>query len=102
METNHKPTKEERVKDYEAKADARKHSSMHIAGFVLGIVSILTQFFWYIALPTGILAIIFGAKSAHRTGSRLGKAGLILGIIGLSGCVLIYVSIILISLLSYM
>ena len=49
---------------------------MNIASLVLGIISIITALFWYIALPTGILAIVFGVKSAIRTGSKIGKAGI--------------------------
>ena len=56
----------------------KKKSAMGIAGFVLGIISILWSFCWYITLPAGVLAIIFGAKSAKKTGSKLGKSGLIL------------------------
>lgn len=74
-------------------------SSIGIAGFVLGIISILSALFWYITLPTGILAIIFGAKSIKKIGSKLGKAGLIMGIIGLSIFAFIYISIILIIML---
>ena len=37
--------------------------------------------------------VIFGAKSIKKMGSKLGKAGMILGIIGLSILLLIYVSI---------
>ena len=85
--------------DYNQKKELRKKSSAHIASFVLGLFSLLTGLFWYIGLPTGILAIIFGATSARRTGSRLGKAGFILGIIGVVGCVFIYSSIVLIYLL---
>ena len=92
----------EREERYDAKAYERKHSSMHIAGFVLGIISILTSFFWYITLPAGILAIVFGAKSSRATGSKLGKAGMIMGIVGLAGFVFVYVSIIFISFLSYL
>ncbi len=66
---------------------------MHIASLVLGIISILTAIFWYIALPTGILAIIFGAKSAKKTGSKIGKAGMITGIIGLSLFAFIYIGL---------
>ena len=57
---------------------------MHIASFVLSIISLITTLFWYITLSTGILAIVFGVKSAKRYGSKLGKAGLIIGIIALS------------------
>ena len=75
------------------KIDKNK-SSMGIAALVLGIISVLTTLFWYITLPTGILAIVFGAKSVRKIGSKLGKAGLILGIIGLSIFAFIYLSII--------
>lgn len=64
---------------------------IHIASFVLGIISILTTLFWYMVLPTGILAIVFGAKSVRKTGSKLGKAGLILGIISISIAAVIYI-----------
>ena len=75
---------------------------MHIASLVLGIISILTAIFWYIALPTGILAIIFGAKSAKKTGSKIGKAGMITGIIGLSLFAFIYISLTFILILANM
>ena len=77
----------------------RKKSAMGVAALVLGIISILTALFWYVVLPTGIMAIVFGAKSAKKTGSKLGKAGLITGIIGLSLLVLCYVSLILLIIL---
>ena len=62
----------------------KNKSGMPVAALVLGIISILTALFWYIVLPTGILAIVFGAKTAKKLGSKLGKAGLITGIIGLA------------------
>ena len=69
---------------------------MHIVSLVLGIISIVTALFWYITLPTGILAIVFGVKSARKTGSKIGKAGMITGIIGLALFAFIYMSLILI------
>lgn len=78
----------------------KKKSSLSVASLVLGIISVLTTLFWFITLPTGILAIIFGVKGIRRVGSKLAKAGFILGIIGLSIFALIYISIILIILLS--
>ena len=73
------------------KVELRKKSAMSVAALTLGIISIVTNLFWYICLPTGILAIIFGVKTARKIGSRLGKAGLITGIVGISICVFIYV-----------
>ena len=68
---------------------------LDVDSLVLGILSILTALFWYITLPSGILAIVFGVKSAHKTGSKIGKAGMILGIIGLALFAFIYISLIL-------
>ena len=80
----------------------KKKSAMAVSSLVLGIISIVMSIFWYVTLPTGILAIVFGAKSIRRTGSKLGKAGLITGIVGLSLFVFIYVSLIIITVLSNM
>lgn len=72
----------------------KNKSTMHIAALVLGIISIVTCWFWYISLPAGILAIIFGVKSAKRTGSKMGKAGMITGIVGLSLFAFTYIGLI--------
>ena len=66
-------------------------SGKGIASLVLGIISIVTDIFWYMTIPTGILALILGVKSIKQTGSKLGKTGMILGIIGLSLFLLIYI-----------
>ena len=75
-------------------------TTMNITSLVLGIISIVTAAFWYITLPTGILAIIFGVKSVRKTGSKLGKAGLITGIVGISLFAFIYMSLFLILILA--
>ena len=66
----------------------------HIVSLVLGIISVITTFFWYISLPTGIIAIVLGTKSYKKEGKKLGLAGLITGIIGISICLLIYISLV--------
>ena len=76
--------------------EEKNKNVMHICSLVLGIISIVFALFWYIALPAGILSIVFGVKSAKKTGSKIGKAGMITGIIGLSLSVFMYISIILI------
>ena len=98
MEKELKNTREE---EYMAKEESRRHSSMHIAAFVLGIISIVCNFFWYISLPSGILAIVFGVKSSRALASKLGKAGFIMGIIGISLTAFVYISIILASLYDF-
>ena len=77
----------------------KNKSASSVASLVLGIISIVTALFWYITLPTGILAIIFGAKTTRKFGSKLGKAGLITGIVGVSLFAFIYLSFIAIILL---
>ena len=47
---------------------------MHIVSLVLGIISILTGFFWYMSIPAGIVAIIFGVKTYKKMGSIVGLA----------------------------
>lgn len=73
---------------------------IHIISLVLGIISIVTSLFWYITIPTGVIAIVLGVKSAKRFGSKLGKAGMITGIVGLSLFVFIYLLIIQMIILS--
>lgn len=78
----------------------KKYSSMNVASLVLGIISIVLCFFWYMTIPAGILAIIFGVKTTRKLGSKLGKAGLITGIVGISLFTFIYVSLLLILLVA--
>lgn len=73
----------------------------HIISLVLGIISSLTTFFWYISIPTGITAIILGAKTYKKQGSKLGLAGLITGIVGIAFCLLIYISLIILILMDH-
>jgi len=74
----------------EIKKQDSKKSGFGPASLTLGIISIITAFFWYITIPTGILAIIFAAKGIKNTGSKLAKAGLVTGIVGLSIFWLVY------------
>ena len=76
------------------KNELKNKSSMGVAALTLGIISVVFAIFWYISLPTGILAIIFGQKAINKVGSKIGKAGLILGIVGLSLFAFIYLSFI--------
>ena len=73
---------------------------IHIISLVLGIISIVTSLFWYMTIPTGVIAIVLGVKSAKKFGSKLGKAGMITGIVGLSLFAFIYLMIIQMIILS--
>lgn len=80
--------------------ESKKKSSFSVASLTLGIISIISALFWYITLPTGILAIVFGRKAISKVGSKLGKAGFILGIVGLSLFTFIYLSLISLMIIS--
>ncbi len=81
------------------KKELKDKFSMGTVSLILGIISIVCLMFWYISLPTGILAIILGKKSINKANSNIGKAGLILGIIGLALFVFIYFSFLSVMLL---
>lgn len=72
----------------------KNKSGMCAASLTLGILSLVFAWNFYIAIPTGILAIILGQKTIKQMGSKLGKAGVITGIIGLTLCAFIYFSLI--------
>ena len=77
-----------------------KRTVSHIISLVLAIISVLTTLFWYISLPTSIVAIVLGAKSYKKEGKKLGLAGLITGIVGLVICLLIYITLLIMLILS--
>jgi len=62
------------------------------AALVLGILSIVTSLAWIIAIPLGILAIIFGAVSIKRTRGKA-LAGLITGIVGITMSILVFLMV---------
>lgn len=75
-----------------------------IAGMVLGIIGLVLFWVPYVAIPCGILAIIFGAIGIRnvqqspqtKTGQGMGVAGLVTGILAFLGgifMVIVYVSV---------
>ena len=68
----------------------------HVVSLVLGIISIVTLLFWYISVPSGIVAIVLGTKSFKNYGKKVGLAGMITGIVGLSLCLLVYITLVII------
>jgi len=62
----------------------KKKSPYGVLSLTLGIISIISALFWYISLPTGVLAIITGIKGKNMVDSKLGTAGKVTGIVGLS------------------
>lgn len=70
----------------------KKKNPYGVISITLGIISIITAFFWFIAFPTAILAIIFGNKGRKMYSSSTSLAGMILGIVGISisGLILLF------------
>lgn len=62
----------------------KKKSPFGVLSLTLGIISIVYALFWYISLPTGVLAIITGNKGKEQVKSKLATAGKVTGIVGLS------------------
>ena len=68
------------------KQEIKNKIALGISSLVLGIISICAALFYYISLPTGILAITFGAINSKKTGSKIAKACLITGHVGVCLC----------------
>ena len=67
---------------------AQPGNGLAVASLVLGLVSIVFMCIWYIAVPCGILAIVFGAVGRAKanqgaSGGGMAVAGLICGLVGL-------------------
>ncbi len=54
-----------------------------IASMILGIVALVLFCIWYISIPCGILAIIFGALGVKTMDKGMAVAGIVTGAIGL-------------------
>ena len=63
-----------------------KRSPYGVVSLTLGIISIVMAIFWFISIPTSVLAIIFGNKGRKIYGSNTSKAGMITGIVGATIC----------------
>ena len=68
-----------------------ERKGFNITSLVLGIISVICFCWWYVSIPSGIIAIIFSIAGKKDAGHGMGVAGMVLGIIGLVLCVLIYV-----------
>lgn len=68
-----------------------ERKGFNITSLVLGIISVLCFCWWYVSIPTGIIAIIFSVAGKKDAGRGMGIAGMVLGIIGLVLCILIYI-----------
>lgn len=68
-----------------------ERKGFNITSMILGIISILSFCWWYVSIPSGIIAIIFSVAGKKDAGRGMGVAGLVCGIIGLVLCIALYV-----------
>lgn len=68
-----------------------ERKGFNITSLVLGIISVICFCWWYVSIPTGIIAIIFSIAGKNDAGRGMGVAGMVLGIIGLVLCIALYI-----------
>ena len=85
-----KEIQENQTNNVENTEKQKDKKGMAIAGMVLGIVTIVLCFIFYISIPCGILAIIFGAMSLKSTNRWMALAGVITGIVGIILTIVIF------------
>lgn len=74
----------------------QQKNGMAVAALVLGIISLVLFCFWYLAIPCGILAIIFGSIGGKRakagaSGGGMAKGGLICGCISVGLALVVFI-----------
>ena len=84
---------EEQNEQVNASAPVDDRKGFNITSMVLGIISVVCICWWYVSLPCGIIAIIFGIAGKDRGGRGMGIAGLVLGIIGVAVCILLILGV---------
>lgn len=71
------------AQDNKAQSASGNGLAFGITSLVTGIVAFLTGWIFFISIPVGIVAIVFGALGMKRVGGKgLAIAGLVTGIVG--------------------
>ena len=68
-----------------------ERKGFNITSMILGIISTVTFCYWYVSIPSGIIAIVFSIAGRKDAGRGMGIAGMVLGIIGVVLCIAIYI-----------
>ena len=93
-ETKAETTSEEPKVEVINEEPAKDKKGFSIAALVLGIIAIVCCCVWYISIPCGILAIIFGIVGIKSTKKGMSIAGLITGAIGLVISIIMFVALV--------
>lgn len=91
--TEEKKTEEPKVEVIKEEP-AKDKKGFSIAALVLGIVAIVLCCIWYISIPCGILAIIFGVLGIKSSKKGMSIAGVTTGTIGLIISLIIFFALI--------
>ena len=70
--------------------NSNKTYGLNIAALVLGIVSIVLWCVWFISIPCGILALIFGIIGVKKPGKAMGITGVVTGAITIAIWIFIF------------
>lgn len=74
-----------------SQAPVAERKGFNITSMILGIISLVCIWAWYVGLPCSIIAIIFSVAGKKDAGRGMGIAGLVLGIITLALYCLIFI-----------
>lgn len=91
-------TQNTKIEENETKEPKKERKGFCIASLVLGIVAIVFFCIWYISIPCGVLAVIFGILGIKSTNKGMAIAGLITGAIGLVVSTVIVIIIFMVAL----
>ncbi len=72
---------------------ARPNNGNAIAGMVLGIVSCVFCWTWYIGIPAGVVGLVLSILSKKHGPNKMATAGLICSIIGLGISAVVWIAI---------
>lgn len=75
--------KQDRANNTNLNQESKDKKGFSIAALVLGIVAIALTCIWYISIPCGILAIVFGVIGLKSSRRGMSISGIITGIIGM-------------------
>ena len=93
-EVKTKAPKEEPKVEVVKEEPEKDKKGFSIAALVLGIIAIVLCCIWYISVPCGILAIIFGIIGIKSSKKGMSIAGLITGAIGLVISIIMFVALV--------
>ena len=94
VQKSEEPINKENAKQVPPTQEAPKNKKgLCIASLVLGIVSLVLFCIWYLSIPCGILAIIFGVLGIKSMNKGMAVAGLVTGAIGLLVSMIVVISL---------